>query len=52
MNGHRIRAGLMALAVLAAAACGTGPTQPDAPKEDVEEGDGKRGVVSAVVGQG
>lgn len=52
MNRHRIRAGLVALAVLAAAACGKGLTEPDDPKQDVDGGSGKNGLVSAVAGQG
>ena len=51
MKKDRIRAGLVALVVLAAAACGPDPTQPDAPKDDVDDRSGKRGVLSAVAGE-
>ena len=52
MEKHRIRAALIALALAAVAACGEGPTEPGEPKQDVDGGSGKNGLVSAVYGQG
>lgn len=49
MDRHMIRTALLALPVLAGAACGSGPSEPDEPKDD---GSGKAELVSPIRAHG
>lgn len=52
MDRHMIRTALLALPVLAGAACGSGASEPDEPKDAVDDGSGKAELVSPIRAQG